>query len=425
MPKTEYQGVSTLENLIKDKSEPSFLANLRQQAFSSFKEKSWPGPKDEEWRRTRIWELPLDDLTMLNPDSHNIAELASNELDKLKLAGKVVYDSGAVKAMGSIDQLSINTLAGYVSDDKKVKKIEPVLKDLLETSDNRLLLWNLSAFENAIVIEVPNNAVIEDAVKLDFSFQGEDVVYFPNLIVMAGQSSQVEIIIEFNGGGELMVDYLSTFVLGKNTQVKVSAVQQLKQETIFVGNSRSVVPADARFNHFEGHLGAGFAKGRVDVELSGAGADLNLDGVYFGIDDKHIDLRTVQHHNAPNATSNTYYKGIVRDEARSIYQGLIEVSHEAKGTDAYLSNKNIVMNDGARADSIPSLQINTDDVRCSHGSTTGKLDEALIFYLQSRGFSRDEAVEELLIAFFEDLLGKTSEYIQEDIKKRIHQQLIK
>jgi Fe-S cluster assembly protein SufD len=155
------------------------------------------------------------------------------------------------------------------------------------------------------------------------------------------------------------------------------------------------------------------------VFLEGAGAEARLNGIYYVKEGKHMDMRTVQYHLQRAGQSRAFFKGAVSANGRSIYQGLIDVDENAPGTDAYLTNKNLILNDGARADSIPCLEIRTDDVKCSHGSTTGKLDEEELFYLMSRGLSRTEAKKELIGGFFEELIEKAPEPERESIRSKI------
>ncbi len=180
---------------------------------------------------------------------------------------------------------------------------------------------------------------------------------------------------------------------------------------------------DSRLSHFEGILGGGFIKNRVEVELAGSGSELRLNGLYFADNDQHVDMRTVQRHAADHADSRTFYKGVIGDEAETIFQGLIEVSHEATGTDAYLTNNNLLVSDEAKSDSIPSLNINTNDVKCSHGSTSGKINEEQIYYFQCRGFSRDDAEQMLILGYFEELIDELPEKVQTNVRTRIQRRL--
>ena len=160
-------------------------------------------------------------------------------------------------------------------------------------------------------------------------------------------------------------------------------------------------------------------KTRVECALNGAGADARLDGLYFCRPGQHMDIRTVQHHRAPSATSRAYYKGAVSGGGRTVFQGLIEVAEGASGTDAFLTNRNLILGDAARADSIPTLKIGNNDVKCSHGSTTGRLSEEEMFYLESRGLSPEDAKAMLLVGYFEDILGDTPESFRQETLQHI------
>jgi len=164
------------------------------------------------------------------------------------------------------------------------------------------------------------------------------------------------------------------FEAGDNGALYFVEMSDLNIDSSLFSNGSGYLGRDATGQHFSAQFGGLFTKTRVDGHLNGPGGSLHLDGLYFGREDQHMDVRTVQRHNAANAMSLALYKGALLDEARSVYQGLIYVNHEATQTDAYLTNNNLLLNDGARADSIPCLQIHTNDVKCSHGSTTGKID---------------------------------------------------
>jgi Fe-S cluster assembly protein SufD len=136
-----------------------------------------------------------------------------------------------------------------------------------------------------------------------------------------------------------------------------------------------------------------------------------------------MDIKTVQNHNAPNTNSRAFYKGAVKDNGRAIYQGLIEVEQDAPLTDAYMTNKNLILGDGARADSIPSLKIKNNDVKCSHGSTTGKIDENEVFYLMTRGLSTSEAEKMVILGYFEEVLEKIPKQIVDELREAVLERL--
>ena len=204
-------------------------------------------------------------------------------------------------------------------------------------------------------------------------------------------------------------------VVGNAGQIEYFGMQNVNIDSSVISNAVATVGRDATFRSYVAVFGGLFSKYRLDAVMVGEGGDAFLGGVYFPHEDQHVDLRTVQRHISPKAHSLTLYKGAVTDEARSVFQGLISVDHDALSTDAYLTNNNLILGDDAQADSIPTLEIHTDEVRCSHGSTIGKLDAGQIYYLETRGYSPDEAKRMLVEGYFEEILGKYPETVSDEI----------
>jgi Fe-S cluster assembly protein SufD len=204
----------------------------------------------------------------------------------------------------------------------------------------------------------------------------------------------------------MVANVVCHYRLGAASQLSLVDVQEAGSRTLTFAHAEARVARDAALRHFGGIFGASLAKSRVEARMTGPGAEAQLDGAYVAGETRHVDVRTVQRHVSPNTQSRAFYKGAVAQEGRSIYQGLIEVAEGARQTDAYLTNRNLVLNDGARADSIPSLQIKNNDVRCSHGSTTGKIDPAQLFYLTARGLSPRDARSMLINGYFADVIRR-------------------
>jgi Fe-S cluster assembly protein SufD len=153
-------------------------------------------------------------------------------------------------------------------------------------------------------------------------------------------------------------------------------------------------------------LGGDYARVRTDSVLSGTGGDSELLAAYFGCGDQMHDLRTVQQHAAPHSRSNLLFKGAVANRAHSVYSGLIRVEKGAKGTNAFQTNRNLVLSEGAQADSVPNLEIEDNDVRCSHASAVGPIDESQLFYLESRGVPTHMAERLIALGFIDDVLER-------------------
>ena len=305
-------------------------------------------------------------------------------------------------------------------------EVTRLLAGYLDGSDNRLQIWHASLLSDAVLLYVPAGVVVSQPFVVDAVGGGDGVVASTAVVVLVGESASVSLVRRLSSGSEGEVLYLDGTIarVADNGALGVCEIQDTNDESLLFGHGAAVVSRDARLDRTEVHAGGDFVKARFSVELTGPGADVNVNGLYCATESQHIDLRTVQNHSAPRSTSRAFYRGAVREEAHSVYQGLIRVAPEAPGTDAYLTNNNLVLSESARADSIPSLNIAIDDVKCSHGSTTGKLDENQLFYLKSRGWSDREARETLIEAFFEEVIALTPESVHELIRGLVASRMI-
>jgi Fe-S cluster assembly protein SufD len=281
--------------------------------------------------------------------------------------------------------------------------VAQLLDSGLGRADNRIAAWHLGSLSHGALLYVPEGLELPDPVFVDLEEPAG--ASFPHLAVVLGRGARAVVVQRMSGGGGLVNAGLDAR-LADGAALELYLLQDLGLSSLFFNQAFAAVGRDASFRSLEAHLGSRLAKTRLDCSLEGPGAESHLNGAYLAGAGQHMDLRTVQRHLSPKATSRALYKGAVQDSGRTIYQGLIQVSPGAAGTDAYLSNKNLILNDGARADSIPSLRIDNNDVRCTHGSTTGRVNPEELFYLASRGLSPAEARNMLVLGYFEELLGR-------------------
>ena len=189
-------------------------------------------------------------------------------------------------------------------------------------------------------------------------------------------------------------------------------------------SQRASVGRDSQLQWTVAAMGAKFAQVDQRVELVEPGARSQVNGVMFTQDRQHLVYNTLQHHKAPHCTSDFLYKSVLQDRSRTVWRGMIKVSEGAQKTDGYQRNDNLMLSDAARADSIPGLEINADDVRCTHGSTSGRVDEELIFYAQSRGFTRSEAIRMIVTGFFQQIFDRiTIQTVREALGAAIARQV--
>jgi Fe-S cluster assembly protein SufD len=251
------------------------------------------------------------------------------------------------------------------------------------------------------------------------SFEGRsDRLSSLRSVVVLDRGARAKVIQKSIGAGneELISNTSMHLRVGESAGLQIYRMQDLSESCICVSHDRASVLRDGSLRSMDAVFGGRLVKSRFECNLEDRGSEANLHGIYFAHRHQHMDISSVQRHRAPQTGSRAFYKGAVRDSGRAVYLGLIEVSPLAAKTDAYLTNKNLILNDGARADSIPSLKINTNDVRCSHGSTTGRINDEEVFYLMSRGLKRSEAEAMLIQGYFEELLEGAPENVGEHLR---------
>ena len=183
-------------------------------------------------------------------------------------------------------------------------------------------------------------------------------------------------------------------------------LQEWGHKTFNFAMQKATVDRDATLQWTLAAMGSQLTKVNQSVDLVGTGANSQVNGVMFTEARQHIAYHTLQHHKAPNCRSDFLYKSAQQDSSRTVWRGMIKVDPEAQKTDGYQRNDNLVLSSSARADSIPGLEIEADDVRCTHGSTTAKVDEEQIFYARCRGFTRKEATRMIVSGFFQQIFDR-------------------
>jgi Fe-S cluster assembly protein SufD len=235
--------------------------------------------------------------------------------------------------------------------------------------------------------------------------EGEGAAVFPRLEVEVSEGASLQVVeVVASEAADVLAVPLAQLQVGPGARLDFGHVQLLGAGAWALGNQVSRVGRDATLRSMTVALGGEYARVRTDSALEGPGGDSELLAAYLGGGHQMHDLRTVQLHAAPRTRSNLLFKGAVANSAHSVYSGLIRVEKGAKGTNAMQTNRNLVLSEGAQADSVPNLEIEDNDVRCSHASAVGPIDESQLFYLESRGVPTASA--ELLIAlgFLDDVL---------------------
>ena len=224
-------------------------------------------------------------------------------------------------------------------------------------------------------------------------------------------------------GKENFINSVSEIVVGENAQLEYNKFQDKEEENYSISTEYVYQNANSHFTINTATYNGALVRNNLTIEVDAENCETNLSGLYLGKNTDHIDNHTIVDHKKPNCNSNEVYRGVLDDNATGVFNGKVFVRQHAQKTNAFQKNNNILLSDNAVINSKPELEIYADDVKCSHGSTTGQIDEEAVFYLQSRGVSRKSAINLMINAFAKDTLEKVSidalhNYINSKIEER-------
>jgi Fe-S cluster assembly protein SufD len=263
-----------------------------------------------------------------------------------------------------------------------------------------------NAYAEPVVIRVRAGRAIVEPIIVTHTISGDGVAVFPRLVIEAGQDSEVTVVERFlssDGERSLVVPRLELRA-GQAARVRYLGVNMLNTATWQIGHQRAIGGRDSNTLLATVALGGDYARVRTDARLVGQGGTTRQIALYYADTNQMHDFRTLQDHAAPRTNSDLLFKGAVQDHAKSVYTGLIKIRHEAKGSVAFQTNRNLTLSEGAWAESVPNLDIDTNDVKCSHASTIGPIDEEQRFYLESRGIPPEVAERLVVLGFFDEVL---------------------
>ncbi len=246
------------------------------------------------------------------------------------------------------------------------------------------------AFMTPTVVRVPAGTAVAEPIVVTHTIGGDGSAAFPRLLVDVGADSEVTVVERFvaadgaDADRSLVVPVLQVHA-AQAARVRYLAVNEVGDGTWQIGNQQAVGERDSTTTLATVTLGGDYVRARTEARLVGPGGSTRQVALYFAGGDQMHDFRTIQDHDAPHTDSDLLFKGAVQDHAASVYSGLIKIRKHARGTAAYQTNRNLTLSEGAWAESVPNLDIETNDVKCSHASTVGPIDEEQRFYLESRG----------------------------------------
>ena len=418
--KSKGMSEETVKALSSLKDEPGWLTEKRLEAWRTFEELPMPTLRDEAWRYTDISDVRIEDFLPYAPSPDVKSE------DDLPEAVKRLIREGEENS-ALLVQHNSETTYSRIDEDLARKGVvftdlhtalaehEELVKEklfgLVPADYDKFAALAAAAFAGGSFLYVPRGVDVEVPIQ---SYRWLDVAgsIVPRTLVIVEEGASVAYIDEYASVSEAGEDFAFSngaveLYVGEGANLRYVSLQNWERNVLHFNTIRSQTEKDATIRSLVVSFGSQLARTNVEAGLSAAGGDSEMLGLYFADQNQILDHHTLQDHIAPNAHSDLLYKGALRDESVAVFSGLIRVEPGAQKTDAYQTNRNLILGtDDAFAVSLPNLEIMADDVKCSHGSTTGQVDETDLFYLMSRGIPRREAEKLVVFGFFGEITSR-------------------
>ncbi len=355
----------------------------------------------EVWRYSRVDSLDLSGLHLAHAEAANAASLVL-PVPLGEVAATVVVVNGRVESVemsASAQQAGLRILHGVTL---------PELPSVTVDGNDSLVDLGVLATFDAIVIEAPARAIVTGVVQVCNVVNEPDALIGTRLVIRAAAQAELNVVERIVGADvRAVIVPLVEVDVADGASVRFLSVQELGPRATQIAHQQMSTGRDASLRSMSVALGGSYARVRTDAVMVGSGGFNELLAVYFGEANQMHDFRTLQHHIAPHTTSELLFKGAVEDQAQSVYSGLIRIGKDARRTVANQANRNLVLSPGATAESVPNLEIENNDVKCSHASAVGPVDDDHRYYLELRGVPTEEAERLIVLGFFADVLDRS------------------
>jgi Fe-S cluster assembly protein SufD len=400
--------------------EPEWLRERRLHAWQIYEATPMPTTRLEEWRYTDL-RTKLDLASFRWPERTECADDFDACPEGLQVTMRA--DHAASGHIWEIDGHAFHTdleeelaskgviltsLRQAVDDHPELLQRHLAAK-ALPPEHGKFEALNAALWTDGILLYVPKGVRLDLPIRTTRWVSQSGVAFFTRTLIIAEPGSQVSYVDEILSeplSEQTLVSSAVEVIAQDAAQVQYVSLQRLGSGAFYQASQRTLAQRDSTLDTLNVSMGATTSRVDLNARLLGPGANSDMLGLYFGDDSQHFDHNTSQDHVAPNTASDLLYKGALDFSSRSVFRGVIRVHRGAQKTDAYQTNRNLLLSDEARADSLPNLEIEADDVRCSHGATVGQLDEESRFYLMSRGLSREQAERLVVMGFLGEVLSR-------------------
>ena len=396
---------------------------FRKQNWQSFLNKGFPNNSDEEWKYFNfeelfsqtinpVYEQKQTDLTIKN-SSQTFILPECNE-------NQIILENGQLKSQKILNEkIIIASLDQAFSDysDLKIKYLNQA------SQQNIFTLQNNSLWQGGLFFYMPANTALNQPIQISLLSNSPNCANYSRNLIIIEDNCQAEIFIYCSGSNssvdELYLhNLINQVIIGENSQVKIFFVQDESKNAFQIAYTDIKLQNNSSLDFYNLSFGAKTSKHLIQSDFLGEGINHNLKGLYVLKNSQACHNQVIFNHNKPNCSSNQLFKGILNDKSRAEFSGIIKVKEKANGTAAKQLNKNLLLSPEAKIDTRPQLEIKADDVKCSHGATIGQLQSEEIFYLLSRGISKEKALEILTFGFAEEIIETISIPSLKDFTKK-------
>jgi Fe-S cluster assembly protein SufD len=397
----------------KDSRDPAWLKQVREEAIARFAQLGFPTMRNEEWRYTNV--SSFQNIPFQFAPVSTVSQIAPAQIEPFRFGATgwptLVFVNG--RFAEKLSSLLKNHKGLYVGGLNQALASNPKLLEAHLShyaAQDAFTALNTAFIYDGTLIYLPDGEIVNEPIHLIFVSASSDpnTLIQPRNLIVAGPKSKASIVESYVsiGGAPYLTNSVTEILVGEEAKVDYYKIQREANEAFHIGTTQIELKRAAIFNSVSISFGARLSRHNVNVRLSEEGAVCDLNGLYLGSGEQHMDHHTLVDHPKPRGASHQLYKGILSGQASGVFSGKIFVREGAQKTDAHQNNKNLLLSEKATTDTQPQLEILADDVKCTHGAAVGQLDENAIFYLKTRGIGLEQARRILCYGFAKEVIER-------------------
>lgn len=402
-----------IDEISTSKNEPSWLKEYRKKSLSIYQE--LPLETSPLYiKYTDAKKMDPEQVSLTIKSDASVPDFLKNRLKELENETCIVQIGSNIHRINISDELKSKGVV-LCSIDDALKNHGDIIKKVLESTnpnDDKFIALNNAAFNSGIFVHVPKNLVLEKPIHILSCLSVDGISTISRNVIVTGESSKAIVVQELYSPKakkqQAYLELLNTSV-GQNSRLDVTTLQVMDQSTINFSTRRTDIAQDGKINWYLGLFGAMLSRYRIDYYLNGTGASANDSEVIFGNNEQSFDLSANVNHEKPSTEGRVIEKSILKNRSKSLFKGMIRIKEKAVKSQSFLSGRSILLDKGAKSDSIPGLEIFTNDVKATHSASVAQVDEEQIYYLGTRCLSRKEA-ERIIVEGFVEPLSRIMSY---------------